>query len=229
MPDDSAPGGAARSAALAEAKRALRKEAVARREAMGEPARREASRRIAEQVLALSDFRAAQGVHCFVSLPGEVDTAPIFAACAAVGKDTYVPIQIRAERRLGCARWRPGEPLETGPFGVREPPAARRETVDPGAIDLVLVPGAAFDRRGNRLGYGRGYYDAFLRGLAERHGTAGWAAPGLIARPRCVALAFAVQVVDAVPTEPWDVRIPALVTETGILAAISTTGEPEEP
>jgi 5-formyltetrahydrofolate cyclo-ligase len=222
MPDGPPPDSAGRSPILREAKRALREAVVARREAMGEPARVEASRRIAEHVLALPEFRSARGVHCFISLPGEVDTAPIFAACAAAGKDTYVPFQIRAERRLGCARWRQGEPLETGPFGVKEPLPARREPVDLGAIDLVLVPGAAFDRRGNRLGYGMGYYDGFLRSLAQRYGAAGWAAPGLIARPRSVALAFAVQVVDAVPTEPWDVRIPALLTEDGVLATYST-------
>jgi 5-formyltetrahydrofolate cyclo-ligase len=224
MPDGPSLAEAGRSAAPREAKRTLREKVAARREAMGEPARRAASRRIADYVLALPEFLRARGVHCFISLPGEVDTAPIFAACAAAGKDTSVPFQIRAERRLGCARWRQGEPLETGPFGVPEPPAARREPVDLEAIDLVLVPGAAFDRGGNRLGYGMGYYDGFLRSLAERHGAAGWAAPGLIARPRCVALAFAVQVVDAVPTEPWDVRIPALVRETGILTASVATG-----
>jgi 5-formyltetrahydrofolate cyclo-ligase len=84
-----------------------------------------------------------------------------------------------------------------------------------GAIDLVLVPGAAFDPRGNRLGYGMGYYDGFLRTLAERLGTSGWTEPGLIARPFAVALAFAVQVVDAVPTEPWDIRLPLILTENG--------------
>jgi len=225
---------------------------------MGEPARRVASRRIVARVLARPEFEAARGVHCFISLPGEVDTAAIFAACAAAGKATYVPYQIRAERRLGCSRWTAGEPLREGPFGVLEPPPERRQPADLGGIDLVLVPGAAFDRGIDRLGYGMGYYDSFLRTLAEQHGAdgwaapnqhsadgwaapnrhsadgwatpnrhsaagwaapnrhsaAGWAAPARIARPRCVALAFAVQVVAAVPTEPWDVRLPALVTET---------------
>ena len=112
--------------------------------------------------------------------------------------------------------WAPGDPIVTGPFGVREPPPERQIPADLAAIDLVLAPGAAFDRNGNRLGYGMGYYDGFLKGLAERHGPAGWSVPGLIARPAVVALAFAVQVVPAVPTDPWDIRIPALVTEEGV-------------
>lgn len=218
MPE-SASTAAARSPALREAKRALRAAVVERRTALGEPARQEASRRIAEHVLALPEFIRARGVHCFLSFPEEVDTAPLFAACAAAGKDTFIPYQIRSERRLGCTRWRPGDPVAEGPFGVREPPPDRREPADLSRIDLVLVPGAAFDRQGNRLGYGMGYYDGFLRSLAERHGAAGWAAPGWIARPPAIALAFAVQVVDAVPTEPWDVRLSGIVTEAGLIPA----------
>lgn len=189
---------------------------LARREALGEPARQAASRRIAEQVLELPEFRAARGVHCFLSLPGEVDTAPIFAACVAAGKATFVPVQIEAERSLACVAWSPGDPTVAGPFGVREPAPDRRVRADAAAIDLVLAPGSAFDRTGNRLGYGMGYYDGFLKSLADRQGTAGWSAPGLIARPAVVALAFAVQIVDAVPAEPWDIRVPIILTEEGV-------------
>jgi 5-formyltetrahydrofolate cyclo-ligase len=222
---DAVPGrGPAHASPLRAAKRALRQEVVARREAMGEPARQAASRRIVEHVLALPEFRAARGVHCFLSLPGEVDTAGIFAACAAAGKATFVPVQIKAERRLACVAWAPGDPIVTGPFGVREPPPERQAPADPAAIDLVLAPGAAFDRSGNRLGYGMGYYDGFLKSLAERHGAAGWSAPGRIARPAVVALAFAVQIVAEVPADPWDIRVPAVLTEEGVLRVSGLRG-----
>lgn len=199
------------------AKRALRQAVLARREALGEPARQAASRRIVERVLELPEFRAARGVHCFLSMPGEVDTAGIFAACAATGKVTFVPVQVPGERRLACVVWSPGEPLVFGPFGVREPAPDRQIPADVAAIDLVLAPGAAFDRSGNRLGYGIGYYDGFLKSLADRHGPAGWSASGLIARPAVIALAFAVQIVDAVPADSWDIRVPAILTEEGVL------------
>jgi len=198
-------------------KRALRQAVLARREALGEPARQAASRRIAERLLELPEFRTARGVHCFLSLPVEVDTATIFAACAAAGKATFVPVQIQAERSLVCVAWAPGDPTVAGPFGVREPAPDRRMRADEAAIDLVLAPGAAFDRTGNRLGYGMGYYDGFLKRLADRQGSAGWSAPRLIASPPVVALAFAVQVVDAVPADPWDIRVPVILTEEGVL------------
>jgi 5-formyltetrahydrofolate cyclo-ligase len=208
-----------RSSAMRETKRALRQIVVERRAAMGASARTEASRRILERVLALPEFQRARGVHCFLSFPEEVDTAPIFLACAAAGKATFIPYQIRADRRLGCVRWKPGEPLAEGPFGVPEPPPEQRKDTDLDAIDLVLTPGAAFDRNAQRLGYGLGYYDGFLRSLADRHGPEGWTvAPGTengrIGRPPAIALAFGVQVVDTVPVEPWDIRLTGVVTES---------------
>jgi 5-formyltetrahydrofolate cyclo-ligase len=203
-----------------EAKRALRATVVSARGALGDMTRAEASRRIVGHVLALPAFKAARGVHCFLSVPEEVDTAALFAACVAANKTTFVPYQIRSERRLGCARWSPGDLLTEGPHGIREP--AKRDPPEIqehflAAIDLVLVPGAAFDRHGNRLGYGLGYYDGFLKGLAERHGEAGWNGYNCIAQPTSVALAFQVQVVPDIPTEPWDVRVPLIVTEAGMI------------
>ena len=216
MPESAPPAGSAPSP-VRDAKRALRNRVVAARAAMGEPARVAASRRITEIVTALPEFRAAQGVHCFLSLPGEIDTSALFAACAAAGKMTFVPIQIKAERRLECVAWQPGDPIVEGPFGVREPPPERCIPADLGSIDLVLAPGAAFDRKGHRLGYGMGYYDGFLKTLADRHGAAGWSAPGQIARPAVMGLAFAVQIVESIPLDPWDVRLPAIATEEGLI------------
>ncbi len=211
-----------RAPGMREAKRALREAVVERRTAMGAATRTEASRRILERVLELPEFRRARGVHCFLSFPEEVDTAPIFAACVAAGKRTFVPYQIRAERRLGCVRWKPGDPVAEGPFGVPEPPPELRQDADLGEIDLVLVPGAAFDRSAQRLGYGLGYYDGFLRALADRQGAEGWwAAPSSenrwIRKPPAIALAFAVQVVETVPVEPWDIRLTGVITEAEVI------------
>jgi 5-formyltetrahydrofolate cyclo-ligase len=96
--------------------------------------------------------------------------------------------------------------LEPARFGLSVPPAAAGE-VDP---DVILVPLAGFDRRGHRLGYGAGHYDRALARL-------------IAARPRLVlGLAYAAQAVDAVPAEPHDRRLDAVLTETG---RIDCTGE----
>jgi 5-formyltetrahydrofolate cyclo-ligase len=189
---------------------------------MGAAQQAAASHKIAALLFDLPEFQAARGVHCFLSVPGELDTAPIFAACAAAGKATYVPVQLKAERRLACVAWQPGDPLVEGPYGIREPLPGHRPPVDVAAIDLVLAPGAAFDRGGNRLGYGMAYYDSFLKSLADLHGNAGWAAPNWIAQPNVIALAFAVQLVPEVPVDPWDIRLPAVLTEQGLIQATDT-------
>jgi 5-formyltetrahydrofolate cyclo-ligase len=90
--------------------------------------------------------------------------------------------------------------LRTAAFGLLEPdPSA--PVVDPVQIDLVVVPGIAFDRRGNRLGLGRGYYDGFLAGLSAVK----------------AALLYRRQLVDDVPAGERDERVDVLVTEAGVL------------
>ena len=91
-----------------------------------------------------------------------------------------------------------GSVLVPGPYGIREP-AATLPVVAPRDLDVMLVPGVAFDPRGNRLGYGGGYYDRVLA-----------------ARPcLTIGIAWTFQVVDAVPMEPWDQPVDALLTESG--------------
>jgi 5-formyltetrahydrofolate cyclo-ligase len=194
-------------------KRALRREVLGRLRTQPPGARRAASAAIHARLFALDAFRCARGVHCFLSLPEEVDTAPVLERCREAGKAAFVPFQIPGEGRLGVARWSPHLALTEGPFGVREPvPATEGEWTE---IDLVIVPGVAFDRAGRRLGRGRGYYDGFLAALAERKG---WALAPLAARKprqglRWIALAFGVQIVSRVPSDSWDIPMDAILTE----------------
>ena len=187
-------------------KRALRQQVLGHRDHLSAGQRREASARILERLLGHPAFQHARGVHAFISFPEEVDTAPILEACARAGKAVFIPYQVREERRLGAAPWQPGTPLIPGPFGCLEPPLEARTLVDPSRIDLVLVPGVAFDRHGHRLGYGMGYYDGFLATLGAAHGVAS-------GRSSAIALAFACQIVPRVPVESWDVIIPTILTE----------------
>ncbi|MDH4248280.1 MAG: 5-formyltetrahydrofolate cyclo-ligase, partial [Deltaproteobacteria bacterium] len=144
---------------LAEHKRALRRQMMAEREALTPQERQAANAALRTQLEALPVFRKARTLHGFLSLPGEVDTAPILAERARSGVAIVVPIQQPETGTLGWSLWTPQEPLAPGPFGVPEPPPGTRRTVALETVDLVLVPGVAFDRQGNRLGYGKGYYD----------------------------------------------------------------------
>lgn len=193
-------------------KAGLRRRMRRAREDMGQAERERAAAAILRNLLALPAFREARGVHCYLSLPGEVDTAGIFAACAELGKETWVPFLDRSplqpRGRLGWAPWRPGDPLVTGELGVPEPLAEVRETgPPPETIDLVLAPGLAFDRQGGRLGYGKGYYDEFLARLLRREKSRGG--------PILAGLAFALQIAAFVPMTARDISMNWIVHESG--------------
>jgi 5-formyltetrahydrofolate cyclo-ligase len=112
------------------------------------------------------------------------------------------------------ARWREGDHFVRSRFGIEEPqPGA--QTVAPTRLDVVCVPLVAFDRRGTRLGHGAGYYDAtFAFRCAPRR-----------RRPVLVGLAHAVQEVDELDRQPWDVPLDLVVTESEVIVC----GAPEAP
>ncbi|MCX6777393.1 MAG: 5-formyltetrahydrofolate cyclo-ligase [Candidatus Micrarchaeota archaeon] len=155
--------------------------------------REEAEKKIAEKILDSEEFAKAKCVFCYVSKEGEVGTHEIIMRALERGKRVFVP-KVRGNEMFACEI---GSliGLESGSFGVMEPKGARRANEK--YIDLALVPGVAFDERGNRLGRGKGYFDSFIPKL------------------RClvIGLAFECQVVDEVPVEKHDAKVDAVVTE----------------
>jgi 5-formyltetrahydrofolate cyclo-ligase len=130
----------------------------------------------------------------------EIGTRPLFEALVASGFRTALPV-VGADRLLDFRLWAPGEDLEHGSFGLSHPPS-----VAPLATpDLVFVPLAAFDARGGRLGYGRGYYDATLE-KRRREG------PVIVA-----GLAYTIQEIDTVPAEGHDQPLDFVITEERIV------------
>ena len=200
----------------------MRKQVLATRDGLDDATRREASHRIVERVLARKEFLRASGVHCFISLPGEVNTEAIFQAAWNLGKSTYAPYLNREEGRLGWARRKPGDALAAGALKVPEPTPENRAAVALEAIDLLLVPGVAFDRNGNRVGYGKGYYDEFLCRIAENSVKSGLGNNLAGNSPVKIGLAFSVQIVEAVPQDPWDKKMDVILTELGEI-------EPDSP
>ncbi len=183
---------------VASLKASLRAGALARRAGLDEPIRLSAAARLAATIDALAVAPGAV-VSGFVPVRGEIDVMPLLAALAARGHPLALPAVMGATE-LVFRRWRPGEPLEAAGFGLRHPPP-EAGAIDP---DVLLVPLAAFDRRGHRIGYGRGYYD---RALARLDATG---------HRRAIGVAFAVQEVPAVPDEPHDRRLDALLTDEGL-------------
>ena len=186
-------------AGMRDAKRALRDRVLAARDRLPAATHREASRTIAAALAGRVDFRTAQTVLLTLPFGSEWDTMTLVAAALAAGKTVALPRVHEGTRMLeACVIADVEREVAPGFRGIREP-QAHCAIVMPESIDWVLVPGAAFDGEGRRLGYGGGYYDRLLSSL-----------PASTAR---VAGAFELQVVERVPTATHDLGVDAVVTE----------------
>ena len=159
----------------------------------------ELSARIAERVLTLPEYRQAKKVMCYASVIGEVNTAPLNARILEDGKELFLPKISKEKGRMVAVPVKDLASLRRGRMGIPEPP--KGEGADPMGIDLILVPGIAFDRKGGRVGFGGGYYDRFLPETKALR----------------VALAFNMQLVEDTHPEPHDQSVDMLITEDALL------------
>ena len=141
---------------------------------------------------------------CYVSFRSEVSTHAFIARMWADRKRVVVPYCVAQHLELFCLN--SFDDLAPGTLGILEPKPELREQDQRRAevqeLDLLVIPGLAFDRQGGRLGYGKGYFDRLLPGRGP---------DALLA-----AVAFECQLFDTVPMQPYDVRVDAVITETDI-------------
>lgn len=183
-------------------KRAIRKQMKQALEAIHIDHALQRSRRAAELLAGLEEFRSARVVMVYLTIPGEVDTAPIAHGAWEDGKTIVAPKACPDSRRMRPVVCPPGDEDLFHPHnGLRQP--AGNEIVDLADIDLVVVPALAYDRTCHRLGRGGGFYDRFL------------IEPSLRAVP--VGLAFAEQIIDDLPIQPNDQPVALVVTDCEII------------
>lgn len=188
----------AAGASLAAEKKRLRLLALGQRAAMGPEARRAASEAAARHAaVALGDISGLT-ISLFCAFRDEIDTAPLATELRARRARLALPVILGRDRPLLFRLWRAEDVLiPAGAFRISEPPADAEEVVP----DVLMVPLAAFDRRGYRIGYGAGFYDRTLALLRVR-------------RPvRALGYAFACQEVEEVPAEPHDEPVDMMITE----------------
>ena len=156
----------------------------------------ELSARICERIVTMAEYLKAKRVLCYAALPDEVQTGGLLREILRSGRELYLP-RTRGQN-LEIARTVSGAKMERGAYGVPEPVTDELGSIE--EMDLVLAPGVAFDREGNRLGYGKGYFDRLLKDC------------------RCpkVGMAFEMQLVDHVPEHQGDVPMDKVVTEAAI-------------
>lgn len=192
--------GAVATETLVRQKAAIRRKILDRRQSQDPEVRADHSRRIITALLRHEAFIQAKAVLVYLSKDEEVGTDALLAPAFESGKRVFVPVVDRDSHELRIAELSgPDARYQLGPFGIRQPVKEGLNFVSPEAVDLVVAPGVAFDRKGGRLGHGKGYYDRLLSRLGS-HVTR-------------VALAFDFQVLDAVPQDRNDVRMDTLITE----------------
>ena len=184
----------------------IRRELRARRAALAPAARMAAADALADNLQGLAEWHVDQRIAGYWSVGGEMLLHRAAAACPRRSAQWFLP-RLDGERRR-FARWQVGDALATNRFGIPEPDIALAQCVEPAALELVLVPLLAFDRGGNRLGAGAGYYDRSFAFLCTGE------------RPRepvLVGVGFAFQEVPDLPARAWDVRLDFVCTERELI------------
>jgi 5-formyltetrahydrofolate cyclo-ligase len=179
---------------LADAKQAMRRLALAAREAWDPVA---AGTALTGHVLRERLPPPGAVVSGFWPIGREIDIRPLLVALHERGHPIVLPVTPKRGNPLSFRLWRPGDVLEPERFGTFRPVG------EPAVPDFLLVPLLAFDRRGYRLGYGAGFYDRTLAGLPGRY---------------ALGVAYAAQEVAEVPAGPSDVALDAVATDNGVIS-----------
>jgi 5-formyltetrahydrofolate cyclo-ligase len=185
---------------LVDMKAALRREALARRDALPAQVRQAAAEAVAVREFPV-DVPPGVLVSAFSPICSEFNPLPLMRRLAGRGARLALPVVIGRGKPLVFRTWALGEPLGKGVWGIGEPRAEAAEVMP----DILLVPLAAFDRTGHRIGYGAGYYDLTLSALRARK-------PIL-----AVGLAYAAQEIAAVPATARDARLDLVLTEREVI------------
>ncbi len=181
-------------------KKTLRKQVLAVRDHLSPDERTAKSRQIGEKLFALPEFTAARLIMFFASFRSEVDTVPMIRQALQSGKRIILPkVKNKALELFEIADF--DADVVPGGWGIPEPQRGTPGRLED--VDLMVVPGAVFDERGNRIGYGAGYYDKLLPSF----------------KGATVALAFEAQIVGHIPVEAHDIPVGKIVTEKRVIAA----------
>ncbi|MFH0971368.1 MAG: 5-formyltetrahydrofolate cyclo-ligase [Candidatus Micrarchaeota archaeon] len=157
---------------------------------------------ICERLIALPEFKSAKTILFYIPIKNEAGTMPAILAAKKQNKVVGAP---RIENGRILPKKLDLKKLKIGLFGVPEPYAAAN--IPMASIDLVVVPGVAFDLQGNRMGYGKGYYDSFLQKLPHA---------------KKIALAYELQIVAHFEKEPHDIAVGKIITEKRIIDCSKT-------
>ncbi len=190
---------------LAKLKKEIRNKVLSKRDGLSSDERIILSRNICRNLLNLEEFNRAKTVHFYITTRSEVITEDAVRQALLLGKDVVVPVMERTKRRIVLSKLSDyDEELEMMHHGIHEPKPEFIRHIELNEVDLMVLPGIAFDISGHRIGYGAGYYDRLLEG--EEH-----------KRPFLAALAYELQMVDIIPVGGHDVKVDVIITESRVI------------
>jgi 5-formyltetrahydrofolate cyclo-ligase len=163
----------------------------------------EAEKQIINNLMKLDQFNQSQNVFCYLSFRSEVPTQNIIHYCQQFDKNVYIPICVKETKEMIISQYDSEVKLITSNYGVQEPSKETIRIADRNILDLAIMPGAVFDSKGYRVGYGAGYYDKFFSHT-----------PKQIYK---IALAYSFQIIEEVPKDDYDIPVDCIVTEQGII------------
>lgn len=184
-------------------KKTIRKEILKKRDEMSPDSKMLKDTLIKERLFSLSEYINAQTILFYVSFRSEVDTLSMIRESLAREKRIVIPKVNKEEHMLMLYEIKDITELTAGYMGIPEPSMPDGKLVNLESIDLIIIPGVAFDYLGNRLGYGAGYYDILLSKKQKKIPI--------------VALAYEEQIVDSIPSEKHDVKVDMIVTDKTVI------------
>lgn len=188
-------------------KASIRKIVLSRRNALSVEIRKVKDLKIKEKILALPEFRAAHKILLYASFRSEVDTLDLLKYCVDYGKIIVLPKVDRNNDELTLYRVEDMNEVVAGYMGIPEPQVHEGRRMPVEEMDLIIVPGVAFDGHCNRLGYGKGFYDKLLtRGAKAK-----------------IAIAYEEQIVEYIPSEPYDIKMDKIITDKRIIECSEIT------
>ncbi len=165
--------------------------------------------RIATRICNQIFFLRAKRVGLYLPNDGEADSSLIMDICLQSGKKCFLPALHPKENRLHFVAYDQHTSLVANSYGIPEPSLRGAKLASAWSLDLILMPLVGFDRQGNRLGMGGGYYDR----------TLAFVNAGRLPVPRLVGLAHSCQEVASIPSNNWDVAVEKIITDREIICA----------
>ncbi|MCF6460432.1 5-formyltetrahydrofolate cyclo-ligase [Clostridium sp. Cult3] len=185
-------------------KKVLRKQILDKRSQLTPQEIKEKSKSIENRLFSLVEYKQSNFIFSFISFRDEVHTHEIIKTSLDNGKRIGVPITVVEPRKLLVSEIKDfDEELEMGYYDILAPKEEYQRIVSPDLVDLVLVPGVAFDERGYRVGYGGGYYDRFFSGLKRDVVKIG--------------LCYELQISSQVPIDSYDIPVDYILTERRLI------------